>query len=169
MKISKDPSIWFKENKEEVEVGFTEVFSKNVLSEAFQVLVVSQKLKKNKPLLSVETNDGFLTINTPSDLDGLFVCKFLEQAKDCPDSIGTQAVLILSKVPPVKKAKKVEEEAPRRNAEAFREFLNTFNQRNNVQDAQILQVAQHHPEPTLFPPLNRVVLDNDVPHDDGDF
>lgn len=97
--------LWIKKEKGNVEVGFTEDFSKNVLSEAYQVLVVSQKPKYGRPFISIETNDGFITVRTPKELDGLFVHHLDGFGRDCPDRIGTRPVVFLSKIPAVPKEK----------------------------------------------------------------
>jgi glycine cleavage system H lipoate-binding protein len=84
--------IWIEEGKGTVNIGFTNEFIREILSECFHITQASAvMLTKDRPMLTVETNEGLKVIRSP--VTGT-VLAFDHTARDFPDKLTEDSVVL---------------------------------------------------------------------------
>ena len=83
--------IWVEQDNELVKIGFTRNFL-DTLDQCWHILPANNKKFKSKmPLMTVETNDGLVSILSP--VDG-FLQEFAHKAQDFPDRLTEDDVIL---------------------------------------------------------------------------
>src|ERR1700743_1891382 len=84
--------IWIEEGVGTVNIGFTNEFIREILSECFHITQASMvMLTKDRPMLTVETNEGLKVIRSP--VTGP-VIQFDHTARDFPDKLTEDSVVL---------------------------------------------------------------------------
>lgn len=83
--------IWFMQENRVTKIGFTRDFL-NSLDECWQILPANlRQFKEKAPMLTVETNDGLMSILSP--VTGPMI-EFNDAARDFPDSLTDETVIL---------------------------------------------------------------------------
>jgi glycine cleavage system H lipoate-binding protein len=85
-------NIWTDDKNGKVSVGFTKEYIDESLAECFHILPAdTRSIKKENPLLVVETNNGLESICSPVSGKILF---FSDKAKNFPDKLTDEDVIV---------------------------------------------------------------------------
>jgi glycine cleavage system H lipoate-binding protein len=84
--------IWFQEEKGTVNIGFTKEFIQTVLTECYHITQAAfVLLVKDRPMLTIETNEGLKVIRSPVNGTVTF---FSTDARDFPDRLTEDTIVV---------------------------------------------------------------------------
>lgn len=82
--------IWFKQDNDQTQIGFTENFL-SIVRECWHVVpAVKEKVTEKSPLMAIETNDALLTVFSPRSGN---IISFSEKAQNFPDKLTSSDVV----------------------------------------------------------------------------